>query len=571
MQKRDSLTRIRIMSVLTLLVAAVLLGRLYFVQIVHGDEFASRADRQYLQSTYDYFNRGSVYFETKDGEKVSAASLKTGFIVAMNPALVKNADNTFKELRKNLPMLSENDFYTKVNKQNDPYEEIAGRVSSDQANIIEKKKLPGISLYKERWRFYPGNSLAAHALGFIAYKDDELAGRYGLERYYEETLKRNNDSVFVNFFAEIFSNIQKSLSTEEKLEGEVVTSIEPSVQVFVEQELAKLSQNWSSDYSGAIIMDPRDGQIVSMALYPSFDPNNLKEQKNSTIFKNHIVESVYEMGSIIKPLTIAAGIDSGAITSDTTYFDSGSVTLDKKTFSNFDGKGRGLVSMQEVLNQSLNTGVAFAVRQMGKKTFADYMRSYGIGEETGVDLPNETHGLIDNLNSPREIEYATASFGQGIAMTPIETIRALAALGNGGKLVNPHIGKRIEYSLGTSKKIDPGVSKQILKKETSEEISRMLVKVVDTALLQGKVKMERYSIAAKTGTAQIALESGRGYYENKYLHSFFGYFPAFDPQFIVFLYSYDPKGVKYASETLTYPFMNIAQFLINYYQIPPDR
>jgi len=559
------------MSVLTLLVAAVLLGRLYFVQIVHGDEFASRADRQYLQSTYDYFNRGSVYFETKDGEKVSAASLKTGFIVAMNPALVKNADNTFKELRKNLPMLSENDFYTKVNKQNDPYEEIAGRVSSDQANIIEKKKLPGISLYKERWRFYPGNSLAAHALGFIAYKDDELAGRYGLERYYEETLKRNNDSVFVNFFAEIFSNIQKSLSTEEKLEGEVVTSIEPSVQVFVEQELAKLSQNWSSDYSGAIIMDPRDGQIVSMALYPSFDPNNLKEQKNSTIFKNHIVESVYEMGSIIKPLTIAAGIDSGAITSDTTYFDSGSVTLDKKTFSNFDGKGRGLVSMQEVLNQSLNTGVAFAVRQMGKKTFADYMRSYGIGEETGVDLPNETHGLIDNLNSPREIEYATASFGQGIAMTPIETIRALAALGNGGKLVNPHIGKRIEYSLGTSKKIDPGVSKQILKKETSEEISRMLVKVVDTALLQGKVKMERYSIAAKTGTAQIALESGRGYYENKYLHSFFGYFPAFDPQFIVFLYSYDPKGVKYASETLTYPFMNIAQFLINYYQIPPDR
>lgn len=570
MQKKDSLSRIRTISIAVLFFAAILLGRLYFVQIVHGDEFANKADRQYLQSTYEYFNRGSIYFESKDGEKVSAASLKTGFIVAMNPKLVKDADTTFKKLSEYIN-IDVNDFYSKANKQNDPYEEIAKRVPSDNAKKIEDSKLPGITLYKERWRFYPGNSLASHALGFVAYKDNELAGRYGLERYYEETLRRNNDTVFVNFFAEIFSNIQKSFSTDEKLEGNIITSIEPSVQVFVEKEIAKLSQNWNSEYSGAIIMDPQDGQIISMALYPTFDPNNLKDEKNSIIFKNHIVESVYEMGSIIKPLTMAAGIDSGAVTSHTTYFDAGSVTLDKKTFSNFDGKGRGVVDMQEVLNQSLNTGVAFVVKQMGKKNFAEYMRDYGLGEETGIDLPNETHGLIDNLNSPRDIEYATASFGQGIAMTPIETIRALATLGNGGKLVNPHIGKKIEYTIGTSKKIDPGVPKQVLKKETSEEISRMLVKVVDTALLQGKVKMDRYSIAAKTGTAQIARESGGGYYEDRYLHSFFGYFPAFAPKFIVFLYTYDPKGVKYASETLTYPFMDIAQFLINYYQIPPDR
>lgn len=570
MQKKDSLSRIRTISIAVLFFAAILLGRLYFVQIVHGDEFANKADRQYLQSTYEYFNRGSIYFESKDGEKVSAASLKTGFIVAMNPKLVKDADTTFKKLSEYIN-IDVNDFYSKANKQNDPYEEITKRVPSDDAKKIEDSKMPGITLYKERWRFYPGNSLASHALGFVAYKDNELAGRYGLERYYEETLRRNNDTVFVNFFAEIFSNIQKGFSADEKLEGNVITSIEPSVQVFVEKELAKLSQNWNSEYSGAIIMDPQDGQIISMALYPTFDPNNLKDEKNSTIFKNHIVESVYEMGSIIKPLTMAAGIDSGAVTSHTTYFDSGSVTLDKKTFSNFDGKGRGVVDMQEVLNQSLNTGVAFVVKQMGKKNFAEYMRDYGLGEETGIDLPNETHGLIDNLNSPRDIEYATASFGQGIAMTPIETIRALATLGNGGKLVNPHIGKKIEYTIGTSKKIDPGVPKQILKKETSEEISRMLVKVVDTALLQGKVKMDRYSIAAKTGTAQIARESGGGYYEDRYLHSFFGYFPAFSPRFIVFLYTYDPKGVNYASETLTYPFMDIAQFLINYYQIPPDR
>src|SRR5690606_4646376 len=213
-------------------------------------------------------------------------------------------------------------------------------------------------------------------------------------------------------------------------------------------------------------------------------------------------------GSIIKPLTVAAGLDSGAITPQSTYYDAGSMTLNGRTFSNYDGKARGLVSIQEILNQSLNTGVAHIVQQMGKGKFAEYMLDFGLGEETGIDLPNETHGLVSNLESPRDIEYATASFGQGIAMTPIETVRALATLGNGGKLINPHLVTRIDYKLGGSKKVTPGPERQVISKETSEEITRMLVKVVDTALLGGTVKMDRYSIAAKTGTAQIAKPNG---------------------------------------------------------------
>lgn len=570
MQKRESSSRIRIISIFVILFAVVLAGRLYFVQIVNGEEFTSRADRQYVRSNYDYFNRGTIYFETKNKEPFLAASLKTGYIVAINPKLVTDPEGDYKKL-SSIIELDKGDFMAKVSKVDDPYEEVANRLTLDEAEKVKALKLDGVSTYAERWRYYPSNSLAAHALGFIAYNENELAGRYGLERFYEETLKRNNDSVFVNFFAEIFSNIQNTLSKGAELEGDVVTSIEPSVELFLEKELLKLREAWNSDYAGGIIMNPQDGSITAMAISPTFDPNNLKAQSGASIFTNHIVESVYEMGSIIKPLTIAAGIDSGAITANTTYFDSGTLTLDKKTISNFDGKGRGLVSMQEVLSQSLNTGVAYAVRAMGKDTFSRYMKSFGIGEETGIDLPNEVHGLIDNLDSPRDIEYATASFGQGIAMTPIETIRALAALGNGGKLVNPHIAKKINYSIGGSKKIDLGVDVQVLKPETSEEITRMLVKVVDTALLGGTVKKEHYSIAAKTGTAQISNPGGGGYYENKFLHSFFGYFPAYDPKFIVFLYHFDPKGVKYASETLTHPFMDIADFLINYYEIAPDR
>jgi cell division protein FtsI/penicillin-binding protein 2 len=277
------------------------------------------------------------------------------------------------------------------------------------------------------------------------------------------------------------------------------------------------------------------------------------------------------MGSIVKPLTVAAGLDAGAISAQTTYYDGGSIWLNTKKISNYDGKGRGVVSMQEVLNQSLNTGVTFIVQRMGKEKFAKYMLDYALGQETGIDLPNEAHGIVDNLTSPRDIEYATASFGQGLAMTPIATARALSVLANDGTLVTPHLVKRVKYKNGITKTIDIEVGKRVLKSETSEEISRMLVGVVDTALRGGTVKIPNHSVAAKTGTAQIPDTRTGGYYEDKFLHSFFGYFPAYDAKFLVFLYTVEPKGVKYASETLTDSFMDITKFLINYYEIPPDR
>jgi len=183
-----------------------------------------------------------------------------------------------------------------------------------------------------------------------------------------------------------------------------------------------------------------------------------------------------------------------------------------------------------------------AMQKMGKDEFKKYFLSFGFGEKTGIDLPNEGRNLISNLNTNRDIEFANASFGQGIAMTPISTIRALAILGNGGYIVTPHLVSEIEYKGGINKKIETPLGAQVIKKETSEEITRMLVQVVDKALLGGTVKMPHYSIAAKTGTAQIALPNGKGYYDDRYLHSFFGYFPAYNPKFLIFIYTKNPKG-----------------------------
>ncbi len=208
---------------------------------------------------------------------------------------------------------------------------------------------------------------------------------------------------------------------------------------------------------------------------------------------------------------------------------------------------------------------------MGNRVFADYMLSYGVADETGIDLPNESAGLVDNLNSPRDLEYATASFGQGIAMTPIAMIRALSVLASGGTLITPHIAKKIKYTSGLSKNVSFNDGERVLKQESAEEITRMLVNVVDDALLGGTVALPNYSIAAKTGTAQIARIGERGYYDDRFLHSFFGYFPAYDAEYLIFLYTLEPKEVRYASQTLTHPFIDTVKFLINYYEIPPDR
>lgn len=564
--------RIRLLFLLVVAVALVLVTNLYIVQVVKGEMYKDKAERQYISPSDSIFNRGKIYFSNKDGTLLSAASVKTGFTLAISPKKLTNPQDAYEKLSVIIPT-DEVKFLMKASKKDDPYEEIEKRISDEKAKEIESLDIQGVELQKDRWRVYPGGKMAANTLGFVGHDGSSFSGRYGLERYYEDVLKRDENEAYVNFFAEIFSNINKVVSKGDRREGDIITTLEPAVQSFFENEIASTSEKWNSKLTLGVIMNPMNGEIYSLAVNPTFDPNAYGSESDVKIFSNPIAESIFEMGSTIKPLTMAAGLDSGAVTAETTYDDKGSLTLNGSTISNYDHKGNGVINMQEVLNKSVNTGVAYVVSKMGKENFAKYMVDFGLGNETGIDLPNESAGRVANLESPRDIEYATASFGQGIAMTPIITVRALSALANGGTLVVPHIVKNIDYKVGLSKNIyyTDAEKKRVIRKETSDEITRMLVKVVDTALLDGTVKIPNYSIAAKTGTAQIAKTGGGGYYDDKYLHSFFGYFPAYSPRFLIFILTLEPKGAEYASNTLTVPFMDTVKFLINYYEVPPDR
>ena len=567
--------RLRLLSLFIILFALLLVAKLYFLQIISGEEFKQRAEHQYVAGI-NFFDRGSIFFTTKDGTLVPAATVKLGFIIHINPGIIRNNDleKVYESINSIVPVEREV-FFTKANKQTDPYEELARRVDASQAEKIQALKIPGLSVTRERWRTYPGEKMAAHTIGLIGYAGDELAGRYGLERQYENVLGREGDDVFVNFFAEIFSNIKEAVNEEGALDGDVVTTIEPSVQAFLESEIDKVTQTYSSDFTGGIVIDPKTGEVVAMALTPDFDPNVPQEAPEASVFRNKLVEDRYEMGSIVKAMTMAIGLDTGAITARTTYNDPGCMTLNSKTFCNYDGRSHGTsVTMQEALNNSLNTGFAFAVSKIGTRKFNERMLQFGLEDLTNIDVPNEGKSLVSNLKTNRDLEAAQASFGQGIALTPIMTVRSLSALANGGTLVTPHIAKEIRYKIGPSKTLQYPYEEErvrVITPEASAEISRMLTEVVDRSLRFGQMRLENYSVAAKTGTAQIANPNGGGYYQDRFLHSFFGYFPSYDPEFLVFLYTYHPKDVQYASETLTDSFFNMTKFLINYYDIPPDR
>lgn len=538
--------------------------KLFFIQVINFNKYkniSSNQQENFFKSSLP--RRGDIFLSNKEGGYSIAASTKKGFLAYLNARVLENPKEAFLKLSPHIDV-DEQTFLNFSEKKNDPFEILKRKLSEKDAEKILSLGIKGIGITNDEWRFYPYGAFLSHVLGFSSIISNVPEGRYGIEKFYNSYLSSGKKDESIENFGDLFSAVASNLQGDSEDGRDIFLTIETNVQTLVEDELFLLFEKWRPKSGGILVLDPKKGKIISMAASPEFNPNRYFEEKNPSVFLNPFNEKIFEMGSVFKPITMAIAIDSESVKPETTYIDKGFVEINGAKLRNFDEKPRGERNMTQILEESLNTGAIFAMQRTGKKIFKEYLLKFGFYEKTNIDLPGEINNNLSNLKSERNVEFATASFGQGIALTPLAMARALSVLANGGILIEPFlVGSK---NLSQEKQEE----RRVIKKETTYTISKMLVDVVDNVLAGGKAKIDGYSIAAKTGTAQIPDPKTRGYSE-EFLHSFFGYFPAYEPRFLIFMFLEKPIGAKYSSQTLTDSFTNITKFLINYYIIPPDR
>ena len=563
-------TSLRINALFLGIVALVLVVvvRLVFLQILNYQDLSAKAENQRDFSSVVSPERGRIFLVDRFNKTTQLAANGSEYSVYAVPKDVEDKE----AFSKSVSDLLEVDYETlllRVSKDNDPYEPVKSLVSEEKKIELEALGLSGLGFKEIKRRMYPQGSLASHVSGFLSAKNNEGIGQYGIEEFYDENLAGRAGFISGELDSFGANVINEDASSFQAINGDYIfLSIDPNVQFKIEDELKNVAEKYKAESGSIIVMEPSSGRILGMANYPSFDPNNYSSVESISIFKNKAVSSQYEPGSIMKPITMAIGIDAGVITPETTYEDKGFVTMSGYTMRNYNGKANGVKTMTEVLEMSLNTGTVFVSQKIPKDIFRQYMKDFGFGQKTGIDLPVEAKGDIRNLEKNREINFATASFGQGVATTPIQMLSSISVIANGGKLMKPRLVDQIFKANGSKTYVNSEEIRRVISEETAEKVKKMLVSVVKNGF--DKAEVPGYFVAAKTGTAQIPSTDGKGGYSDEVIHSFIGFAPAYDARFSVLVILEKPQDVKYASQSLTGTFREVMKYLLNYYEVKPD-
>lgn len=565
--------RVNLFIIIVFLLSGLVAYRLFNITFTRHDSLSETAKAQYEKPSASLSGRGEIYFgdySTKN-RKLAATNKELLFVYSNNESL--DVKNGLSEKLAAILEIEPAAVAEKLSDKNRSYQLIKNEITSEQAAKIKSLKIQGLNIGSGTDRFYIFDNLASTVLGFVGFRGDKRAGQYGLEAYYDDVLRGGNPEFFGTKTYAGFSDFIKSFfGNKEKPEvtggSDLILTIDTNIQSMVEVKLDETLKKWSSDSGSVIVQDPNTGAILAMASRPNFNPNNYGEYKLQN-FINSNVQEVYEPGSSFKPITMAAALNSGALTPEATYNDTGEVRIGGYTIRNFDSKAHNTQTMRQVLEKSLNTGVVFAQEKTGDDTFLNHVVSFGFGQKTGIDLTGEVIGNISNLFEGRRINFATASFGQGIAVTPIQLVNAYSAIANGGRLMKPHVVKKIIGNDGSGKEISPAIIDSPISEKTASILRSMLVDVVDKGF--DKARIKGYDVAGKTGTAQIPSGSG-GYLGNdEFIHNFVGFAPANSAKFTILIKMDKPKGIKFAADSLSPVFGDIARFLIRYYNIPPTR
>ncbi|MGB7958003.1 MAG: penicillin-binding protein 2 [Minisyncoccia bacterium] len=514
---------------------AFLLFRVSELQLAKSGYYTARAASEQSASAAAAMNRGAIYFTNPDGTTLPVAIDKDFPTIYAVPSAIADAAEAANTLAPILDM-SADTLQKLLGKPHDNYELLVDKANVAVADEVAGLNLKGIYVDAEPSRYYPLNTVAAQVIGFVGPNASTTgeSGHYGIEGYDNATLAAGND---------------------------VTLTLDPNVQIESEKLLQSVIASNGATGGSILVEEPKTGKILAMGGYPTFDPNNYASS-SYTDFLNPTVQSIYEPGSIFKVLTMAVGIDAGKITPQTTYDDTGTVKIDGDTITNYDLKTHGPygpgTTMTEVIEHSINTGAIFAENQIGNSTFENYMKAFRVDQKTGIDLPGEVAGTLNGLhpNAP-QVNFDTVAYGQGVAVTSVGLITMVGAIANGGVMMRPYVN-----ALETPQAIG-----QIMTAGTASQVTKMMVDAVDLA---GVANISGYSIAGKTGSAFIP-NLVTGGYTDQLIDSYVIFAPASNPRFIALIRLNALPETSLAAESVVPAAKELSQYLINYYNIPPDR
>jgi cell division protein FtsI (penicillin-binding protein 3)/stage V sporulation protein D (sporulation-specific penicillin-binding protein) len=546
--------RVSLLSLIFLAFGVLLAGRLFFLQALNHGYYLALSKGQQGESVIQRGARGNIFLQDKEGNFITLATDSKASFAFLSPPEVQDKEHTAQVLSATLKLKKES-ILVKAQRQNSLYEVLKKSLSQKEEQDIKDAELPGVYVGKETVRLYPQNELASHVVGFV---NQEGQGQYGVEEYYNTELA---GSTGVHAPGTNPATYLRSLFTTSMKDGsDIILTLDFNIQSLAESLLKDAKENLGIEEGTIIVMDPRSGKILTLANTPGFNPNAYALQGNFFLFQNPAVQKIFEPGSVFKPVTMAGALQEKKVTPETTYEDKGVLKIGGYSIYNYDTRVWGKRTMREVLEFSINTGAVFAREQLGDDKFLEYIEKFGIFEPTGIDLPGEAYSQNRELRQGREINLATAAFGQGVEMTQLQLLRAYSAFANRGKMAEPFLVKeRLKEQ------------RQVLSPETATTITSMLVSVVGEGYSK-KARIPGYYIAGKTGTAQIswsALGIKKAGYSDKTVQSFMGYGPAFNPQFLILVKLQNPQ-TKTAEYSALPIFHELAKYIIDYLAIPPD-
>ena len=577
--------RLSFLAISLVAFGGVLLVRLIQLQILEHDRYLAKASSEHTRKYEIPARRGELYIHDGETERSPLALNQTLKILYADPRFVGDKAQVAAKLAA-VTGGSAADYQQRLERGIE-YAVLADRLPNDVAERVKALNLIGVGLADRDYRTYPEGSLAAQEVGFV---NADGRGQYGVEQYLDERLGGTPGQLAAKTDTHGIPIATADNVIKPPVDGaSYLLTIDRNIQAMVEQKLADQVQAVKAKSGSVVVLDPSTGAVKAMATYPTFDPNQYSKVTDYSVFLNQTVDAQFEPGSGIKVFTMAAGLDQGKVTPDSTYDDPGCYHVDDRNVCNAAGDkaGKGK-TMTVVLRDSLNTGVMHVLRLLGgnpdkftlagKKLLYDYFtKHFGFGQRTGIEQANEAAGAI-NLPSNaagNDVNYANMSFGQGMSVTMVQMVAAMAAVANGGKLYQPHLVEAEIKPDGTTKSVAPKlISDHVISPTAAQQLNQMLQVVVQhgSGYRTNDIGNNRhYRIAGKTGTAQIPKPDGTGYIEGANIGSFTGFAPAEAPRFVVMVQINRPGVAGYAEFTTVPVFGQICDWLFKYYGLPPSQ